>query len=111
MNRRSKYGAIPEVVDNIRFASRREAKRYGQLKILVKVKAIRELTLQPKFSLAVADRFGVLAVIGVYRGDFSYVDAKTDEFVVEDTKGVRTPLYRWKAKHVKAQYGITIRET
>jgi hypothetical protein len=25
-------------------------------------------------------------------------------------KGFKTPLYRWKKKHVEAQYGITIRE-
>jgi hypothetical protein len=30
--------------------------------------------------------------------------------VVEDVKGMRTPMYRWKKKHVEAQYGITITE-
>ena len=30
--------------------------------------------------------------------------------VVEDVKGFKTPLYRWKKKHVEAQYGITVTE-
>ena len=47
--------------------------------------------------------------LGKYIADFIYY-AK-DGFVVEDTKGVRTALYRWKKKHVEAQYGFSIRET
>lgn len=34
----------------------------------------------------------------------------TQPYVVEDVKGFKTPLYKWKKKHVEAQYGITIRE-
>jgi hypothetical protein len=30
--------------------------------------------------------------------------------VVEDVKGFKTELYRWKKKHVEAQYGIEIVE-
>ena len=48
--------------------------------------------------------------IGVYRADFKYHDKETMPYVVEDVKGFATALYRWKKKHVEAQYGIVIRE-
>ena len=107
---RSKYGAQPETVDGVRFASRKEARRYGDLRVLAKAGLIRDLQLQPEFPLAVADTRGILQVIGIYRADFSYVDRESDRFVVEDVKGFKTTLYRWKKKHVEVQYGITVRE-
>ena len=32
------------------------------------------------------------------------------ELLDEDVKGFKTPLYRWKKKHVEAQYKITVVE-
>jgi hypothetical protein len=93
---RKHFDAKPIVVDGIRFASMREAKRYGELIWLQKARAICDLKLQPKFPCAVADMYGVLHVIGSYRGDFQYVVVATDRLVVEDAKGARTPLYAWK---------------
>ena len=54
--------------------------------------------------------------IGEYRADFTYQEpAKPPQtgwvHIVEDSKGYRNDLYRWKRKHVAAQYGIEIRET
>ncbi len=43
--------------------------------------------------------------------DFSYTDTRTGLVVVEDVKGFKTPLYRWKKRHVEAQYGFRILET
>ena len=34
-----------------------------------------------------------------------------NDYMTEDVKGFKTPLYRWKKKHVAAQYGIDILET
>lgn len=119
--RRSKYGAQPTVVDGIRFHSAKEAARYQELRLLEKAGEIWELELQPRFPLKVASTSGqamraAAAIagtldlkIGEYRGDFRYHD-KRDGIIVEDVKGFKTPLYRWKKKHVEAQYGITIRE-
>jgi hypothetical protein len=76
--RRSKFLAVPTVVDGKRFASKAEAKRYGELCWLRKARAIRDLECQPKFPLAVVDIDGVLVVIGTYRADFSYVDVATN---------------------------------
>lgn len=106
---RSKYHAVPVWVDGIRFASTREARRYGELKILERIGQIRDLTLQPSFELhAPAAIEGHRKVIGVYRADFAY--ATKDGTIIEDTKGVRTSLYTWKKKHVEIEYGVRIVE-
>ena len=49
------------------------------------------------------------ALIGHYIADFVYWE--NDERVVEDCKGVKTPIYRIKCKLMKAIYGIEIKET
>lgn len=115
--RTSKYGAEPTVVDGIRFDSKKEAARYAELKLLEKAGEIFGLRLQPEFPLH-AHAPGAARRIGVYVADFEYVTehetggpAGTEtRLVVEDVKGFKTPLYRWKKKHVEAQYGIEIRE-
>lgn len=119
-SKRSKYGAQPTTVDGIRFDSKKEATRYGELKLLEAAGEIWDLALQPKFPLLVPSTSGQLmraaeAIaqggsfrLGEYRGDFLYWDKSGK--VVEDVKGFKTPLYRWKKKHVEAQYGIEIRE-
>ena len=108
---RSKYGAVKTTVDGIVFDSAKEAKRYGELKVLEKAGEIGDLVTQPIFQLWA--HTGVVddapATIGVYRADFAYV-TKLGADVVEDVKGFKTALYRWKKKHVEAQYGIQIRE-
>jgi hypothetical protein len=103
--RPSKYKAVPTVIDGIRFASKKEAKRYGELKMLEKAGHIQGLCLQPEYVLYAGDGDTKL---GVYRADFEY--AENGQHIVEDVKGFKTPLYRWKKKHVEAQYGIEVRE-
>ena len=119
---RSKYGAVKTTVDGIRFDSKKEAVRYCELKLLEKAGEIEDLELQPVFPLLVPSTSGRVMraakaivqggtfQIGEYRGDFKYLDYKRGR-IVEDVKGFKTPLYRWKKKHVEAQYGIQIRET
>jgi hypothetical protein len=106
--RRSKFGNRKTEVDGFVFDSAKEARRYQELRLLEKAGEIRALELQPKFALRVGDRF-----IGSYVADFKYFERTKPSMipVYEDAKGFRTPLYRWKKKHVEAQYGITIRET
>ena len=110
---RHKYGAQRTEVDGITFHSKKEAKRYQELKLLELAGEIHSLTLQPRFQLSAkrqCDPVGRGIELGHYVGDFSYYDKRLHNSVVEDVKGFRTPLYRWKKKHVEAQYGITIRE-
>lgn len=108
----SKYRAVKTTVDGVTFDSRKEANRYCELKLLEKAGEIARLELQPRYDLDVIGGVvkDVRFTIGTYRGDFKYLDKRTTTWVIEDVKGFKTPLYRWKKKHVEAQYGIQIRE-
>ncbi len=90
--------------DMIKFPSKGEAKRYVELLLLVRAGMIQDLELQVTFML---DVNGML--ICKYIADFVYQEGGKE--VVEDSKGVRTPAYRLKAKLMRAVHGITIRET
>lgn len=111
---RSKYNAKTTMVDGMRFASQSEATRYRMLLLVGEYSGqIRNLELQPRFPLVVN---GVK--VGTYVADFRYEELvksgwPTDSWVdvVEDVKGMKTPIYRLKAKLLLALYGITIRET
>lgn len=100
----NKYRNIKTEVDGIVFDSKKEAARYGQLKLMERAGAISGLVLQPSMLLEVNGK-----KIGKYIADFSYYDEQ-DKTVVEDCKGVKTPVYRLKKKLVKALYGIEIQE-
>lgn len=102
--KRNKYGAKKVTVDGHRFDSMAEGARYWDLKVLQEAGEISDLELQPEYPCLVQ---GVK--VGAYRADFRYRDA-AGKLVVEDVKGKRTDLYRWKKKHVEAQYGITVVE-
>lgn len=102
--KRSKYGAIPTVVDNVRFASKREAKRYSELKLLEKIGLITGLELQRRFALEVGGQ-----KICDYVSDFDYFDEHGRQ-VVEDVKGVKTAVYRLKKKLMKILLKIEITE-
>ncbi len=113
--KRSKYGATPTVVDGIRFDSKKEAERYGELKIREQAGDICGLEVQPRFTLYVMttgqqEPGGYSVQVGEYRADFRY--AAAGAVVVEDVKSTatRTPLYRLKKKMVEAIYGITVVE-
>jgi hypothetical protein len=99
-----KYGAQPVTINGIRFASKAEGARYRILILLEKAGQVTELKLQPRYPLVACG-----ATIGHYQADFEYFIG--DLRIVEDVKGFKTPLYRWKKKHFEAQYGLSIRET
>jgi len=100
----NKYSAIKTEVDGIIFASRKEARRYSELKLLERGKAIKGLQTQVKFSLDINGYH-----ICNYFADFMYWE--NDVVVVEDCKGVKTPAYKLKAKLMRALHDITIKET
>lgn len=102
---KSKYSAQPTWVDGVRFASKREARRYGELLMLIKAKVIENLQLQPAFPITLNDQ-----AICVYKADFRYFDRERKAWVIEDVKGMRTPIYRLKKRLVEAQYGIQVQE-
>jgi hypothetical protein len=121
INAKSKYRAVPTEVDGIRFASKKEAKRYAELKLLERAGKIFRLRLQPRFRLCpwttLREGDGEAAAVphlGYYVADFAYCNQKDCMCVygcqVEDAKGFKTPLYKWKKKHVELQYRLTVRE-
>ena len=99
----SKYSAIKTEVDGFIFASKREAKRYSELKLAERNGDISNLELQPKFPLIVNGK-----KVATYIADFRYTER--GEVVIEDSKGFRTAIYRLKKKMVEAQYGVEIIE-
>lgn len=96
---RRKYRNVPTEVDGIRFASKAEAKRYGDLKLLQRAGEIAELRCQPRYELAVNGH-----KVCTYVGDFAYI-TRTGMPVCEDVKGVETPEFKIKAKLFRALMG------
>jgi hypothetical protein len=103
---RSKFLNIPTEVDGIRFDSRAEARRFGELRLLMRAGEISGLELQPKFELTVGG-----LKIADYFADFGYLN-RLGVRITEDvkSKATRTPVYRIKKKLVKALYGVEIVE-
>lgn len=110
--RRSKYGAQRTTVSGLSFASKAEARRYAELVLLQKAGEIDKLATQPSYPLYAARLpSGDLEAVGHYRADFKYWDRVTQQWIVEDVKGMRTlPLSAWKMKHLRLQEGIEVRE-
>ncbi len=102
----SKYRAVPTAIDGIRFDSKAEAKRYGELKLMERNGDIMGLRIHPKYPIEVNGK-----KICTYIADFQYINLATKTPVVEDVKGVKTPVYRLKKKLVAAVYDIEITET
>ena len=100
----TKYRAIKTVVDNITFDSKREAQRYGELKLLFRAGQIRNLELQPKLDFILEGE-----KMFTYKPDFIYFE--NGQRVIEDVKGVKTPVYRLKKKLIEKQLKVQIRET
>jgi hypothetical protein len=99
-----KYGNRKTEIDGHNFDSLAEGRRYEVLRRLERCGDITDLELQPRIDLHVN---GVYC--GFYRGDFRYKTSR-GAVVVEDVKGVKTPIYRLKKKLVRAIHGIRIVE-
>lgn len=106
----SKYRNKKTELDGIKFDSKREATRYSQLRLLEKAGHIRDLSLQPKFTLLDTQRRadGKAERAVIYIADFMYFEG--EQCVVEDSKGVKTPDYVIKRKLMLAKHGITVKE-
>ncbi len=103
----NKYRAKKTEVDGIMFDSKKEAKRY---EVLRDDETIKDLELQPKFDLLVTNiETGALTKVGYYKADFRY--SLNGEVIIEDVKGVKTPIYNLKKKMIKGIYDIDIKET
>ncbi len=99
----NKYRAIKTTLDGITFASKREANRYHYLKMRMLAHEICDLELQPTYSIDI-NGFHVCKV----KLDFRYHDKLLGKTIVEDSKGMDTPVSRMKRKLVKAVYGVDV---
>ena len=109
---RGKYGAVKEDRGKIKFDSKKEARRYDALVLLLKAGAITDLKVQPEFTLIEAyttpDGERVRALR--YRADFSY--KRDGVLIVEDVKSTatRTRTYLDKRKLMREIHGIEVKE-
>ena len=101
-----KWVAKKVVVDGIKFDSKAEAARYGELLFLERAGEVFDIKVHPRFPLVVN---GIQ--VAVYIADFRYLD-KRRNIVVEDVKSPvsRTPVYKLKCRLLAACHGLQVRE-
>lgn len=120
---RNKYNSRKVRVNGQVFDSKKEYQRFCELSLLQRAGKIKDLKRQVKYVLIPAqrepDRIGkrggrikgkLLEKECSYYADFVYTDVLSGVTVVEDTKGVRTEVYKIKRKLMLKEYGIRIRE-
>lgn len=108
----NKYRNKKITIDGITFDSIKEGGRYRVLKLLVKANEIKDLELQKKFELqpSYTNANGKHIRAISYVADFYYYDNKLGCYVVEDTKGFRTEVYKIKKKMFEYKYKAIIKE-
>ena len=110
---RSKKANKYNAVKSGGYDSRRENRRACELKMMQRAGQISELREQVRYQLIPPQRDADGRVVEracSYIADFVYFDESTKALVVEDTKGVRTDVYRIKRKLMLFVHGITIQE-
>ena len=120
----NKYNNKKCTVNGIIFDSRKEARRYQELRLLQRAGVIKNLQRQVKYVLIPAqyesyERYGkngqeltpgkkLVERECAYVADFVYLEG--GKTVIEDTKGIKTKDYIIKRKLMLSVYGIRIRE-
>ena len=90
----------------LKFDSRWDAERWGQLKAMERAGVVTQLERQVKYELTIND-----VKICDYIADFRYLleeENGLSKLVVEDAKGILTPEFKLKKKMMKAIHGIDI---
>ena len=99
MKKYNKYGNSKVIVDGFKFDSKKESKRYQDLRILLKAGKIENLELQPRFLLQEKFIFAGKAHRKIeYIADFQYLDIERKIIIIEDVKGFKTEVYKIKKK-------------
>lgn len=109
-DRRRVRGTEPIVVDGIRFASKREARRWSELRLLERAGQIADLERQVPIVLQGRDG-PILTRTGrhmKYVADFRYVDRRNGAVVIEDAKGWATDAFALK-RAILAAMGVEVR--
>lgn len=108
--RKNKFKAVRVTLDGISFASKKEARRYGELKLLEKAGDICNLITHPRYKIEVGG-----TPVCTYVGDFQYEDIALGSSIVwEDVKGYKKgpayDLFKLKKALMKAVAGIEVVE-
>ena len=106
----NKYRNQKITIDGHTFDSKKEGKRYLELKLLERGGAIKYLELQPRIKIEIGGipvKFDTGRQV-YYTADFRYVE--NDKYILEDVKGYKTPVYKLKKAMVRAM-GMEILET
>jgi hypothetical protein len=104
--RPNKFFAKKTIAMGLKFDSRWEAERWGQLKSMERAGVVNNLQRQIKFPLMINEQ-----KICDYIADFEYdltEENGTVKHIVEDAKGVQTPEFKLKKKMMKAIHNIDI---
>lgn len=108
--RRAKFNNEKVEYDGHVFDSKKEYHRYRELLLRLKAGDIGLLKLQESFELIPKSETERKCC---YKADFTYIDSRTGEKVVEDVKSEATrklSTYIMKRKLMLSIYGITIKE-
>lgn len=107
----SKLHAKKVTVGGDTFDSKKEYRRFLELDLMSRAGKISNLRRQVKFVLIPAQRENGKLVERecAYYADFTY--NQDGHYVVEDTKGFRTEVYRIKRKLMLYVHGIRVLET
>jgi hypothetical protein len=103
--KKSKYNNKKCIVNGITFPSIKEGKRYASLLLQEKAGEIFKLKLQVPFKILINGQ-----LVCTYKADFTYY-TKSGNYIVEDCKGVRTPVYKLKKRLLLLTHSIEILET
>lgn len=109
MGEKSKYGNRKARRGELTFDSEAEARRYDELRLMLRAGEISDLQRQVAFELIPAQKAGGRSERACkYVADFVYT--RNGEVIVEDVKGHRTPEYIIKRKLMLWRHGIAIKE-
>ena len=105
-NNRFKVSPIEErTLGGIVFASKKEMKRYAELRLLERAGEVQDLELQPEFRVSINGEH-----FCTYTADFSYIEK--GQRVIEELKSTGTAkdaAYRLRKKAAELFYGIKVR--
>ena len=104
---KNKFNAKKTECLGILLDSKWEAERYGQLVMLQRANHIRDLKTQVRFDIVINEQ-----KVCTYVADFTYYEINQDgseEFIVEDAKGLETAVFRLKKKLMKIVNDLEIK--
>ena len=107
-NKKNRFKVSPveeRTLGGVVFASKKEMKRYAELRLLQRAGEVQDLELQPEFRVSIAGQHYC-----TYTADFAYTEK--GERIVEELKSTGTAkdaAFRLRKKAAELFYGIKVR--